>query len=275
MSITEDRYARLKGIGESAIASIREMAGALTSPYDRENTPETLARETLSLPESADDADDDNPFAPLTDDQWEEALEELNESDPEDRKEAARERIMEDPLSLEFRSGWETSPADFTAAEFCLLLTTGGPAVRIIGEIESGEPNRPRLQVQDWGTVWTDHLRTAVASVSSSDATFAPACVLPTPDPPRHGAVHRRRSFGPVLRHHTGVEIMSSSTLRASFVAPRKALIAAFAVAANNCPSRTPKELLKNVRVGINGHVRFESTRADMDAPLRPDQRPH
>lgn len=64
---------------------------------------------------------------------------------------------------------------------------------------------------------------------------------------------------------------MSANTLRASFVAPRKALIAAFAVAANNCPSRTPKELLKNVRVGINGHVRFESTDQEsyttVDAP--------
>ncbi len=35
---------------------------------------------------------------------------------------------------------------------------TGGPATRIIGELnEHGEPTRARLQVQDWGTPWTDY----------------------------------------------------------------------------------------------------------------------
>lgn len=39
-----------------------------------------------------------------------------------------------------------------------VLLSTGGPALRIIGGLdEYGQPNEPRLQWQDWGTPWTDH----------------------------------------------------------------------------------------------------------------------
>jgi hypothetical protein len=76
----------------------------------------------------------------------------------------ARERIQEDALSLEVRSDWYSPGADADddarkPAEFCLLLTTGGPAVRIVGDLdEHGEPSRPRLQVQDWGKPWTEYL---------------------------------------------------------------------------------------------------------------------
>lgn len=150
---------KLQTIGRGAFDSIAEMVAALESPYDRENTPETLIRDTLALPATADDADDDNPFAPLTDEQWEEGLESLNESDPEDRKEAARERIEEDPLSVQVRSAWENSPEDFDAAEFCILLSTGGPATRIVGELDRGEPISARLEAQDWFTPW-EALRT-------------------------------------------------------------------------------------------------------------------
>jgi hypothetical protein len=39
-------------------------------------------------------------------------------------------------------------------------LTTGGPAVRIIGELDGGEVESARLEVQDWGTPWTEHCTT-------------------------------------------------------------------------------------------------------------------
>lgn len=71
--------------------------------------------------------------------------------------EAARETIQEDPLSLEFRSGWVTNRDDMQPEEFCLLLCTGGPAVRIIGDIDRGEATNPRVQYQDWGTPWTEY----------------------------------------------------------------------------------------------------------------------
>lgn len=70
----------------------------------------------------------------------------------------ARERIMEDPLSLEVRSDWTALGEKLTASEFCILLCTGGPAVRIVGELsQHGEPESCRIQHQDWGTPWTEH----------------------------------------------------------------------------------------------------------------------
>ena len=41
--------------------------------------------------------------------------------------------------------------------EFCILLSTGGPASRIRGELDNGEPCRAWLEVQDWGTPWTQY----------------------------------------------------------------------------------------------------------------------
>jgi hypothetical protein len=73
-------------------------------------------------------------------------------------EERARRRIEEGPLSLEVRSGWHTpGDEDVQAEEFCILLGTGGPAARIIGELNSfGEPETASYQFQDWFKPWTD-----------------------------------------------------------------------------------------------------------------------
>lgn len=74
---------------------------------------------------------------------------------------AARERILESALSVEVRSGWY-SPGDpdntqEKPAEFSILLSTGGPALRLIGELnEHGEPETARLEHQNWGTPWME-----------------------------------------------------------------------------------------------------------------------
>lgn len=40
--------------------------------------------------------------------------------------------------------------------EYEILLSTGGPALRILGKIgDHCEPSTAELQVQDWGTPWT------------------------------------------------------------------------------------------------------------------------
>jgi hypothetical protein len=72
-------------------------------------------------------------------------------------EESARERISEDPLSVEVRSDWASPGESLEAAEFCILLCTGGPAVRIRGELDRGEPVRAWLEHQDWGTPWTQY----------------------------------------------------------------------------------------------------------------------
>ena len=65
--------------------------------------------------------------------------------------------IHEDPLSIEilYRGAPHEEP---TAMGFEMLLSTGGPAVRIVGELDlHGEPTRPRLEVQDWFLPWTEY----------------------------------------------------------------------------------------------------------------------
>lgn len=74
--------------------------------------------------------------------------------DCEDAEDAER-RIIEDPLSIEYRGTWQPGETP-EPADAILLLTTGGPAVRIIAELGRGGVTRARLQVQDWFTAWTD-----------------------------------------------------------------------------------------------------------------------
>ena len=73
----------------------------------------------------------------------------------------ARQRIEEDALSVEVRSDWHTpgsSDEDRKPAQFCILLCTGGPACRIMGELDENlEPHRAWLEHQDWGTPWTQY----------------------------------------------------------------------------------------------------------------------
>jgi hypothetical protein len=69
-----------------------------------------------------------------------------------------RERINEDPLCVEVRSDWHT-PGDknspMCGGEYNILLCTGGPACRIIGDLsEHGEPETARIEYQDWFTPW-------------------------------------------------------------------------------------------------------------------------
>ena len=67
----------------------------------------------------------------------------------------AKEAIDEDPLSVEVRSDWHTPGGDDKASEYMILLCTGGPAVRIIGELDDfQQPKTAKLEYQDWFTPW-------------------------------------------------------------------------------------------------------------------------
>jgi len=147
--MTDERTKQLEDIGRNAYKSIAEMVAALTLDWDR----------LEELQEERDDWEpDDNDGQ-----QWDEANEDdaaelaellMAKGDCEDRDDA-EQVIRDDPLSLEVRSGWTSPGADMEPEEFCLLLTTGGPAVRIVGEIDGGEACSARLEVQDWFTPWT------------------------------------------------------------------------------------------------------------------------
>lgn len=77
-------------------------------------------------------------------------------------QDAVTEYAQEMPLTVLVRSGWYF-PGAFEAepAEFEILLSTGGPACRIIGELDSGSVAwqsgcRPVMQHQDWFKPWTE-----------------------------------------------------------------------------------------------------------------------
>lgn len=79
------------------------------------------------------------------------------DTEDDDARDEARERILEDALSVEVRSDWEVPGATFTASEYRVLLCTGGPAVQIVGNLsEHGEPETARLMYQDWFTPWSE-----------------------------------------------------------------------------------------------------------------------
>lgn len=118
--------------------------------WDQANPDEAEEIKTLEDAEAALDAWD------------EEHREEITElktaaGDCESREDA-EQRIVEDPLSVEVRSGWVTpgqGEETGTYDEFQILLCTGGPAVRIMGELSNNQPSRAWIEYQDWGTPWT------------------------------------------------------------------------------------------------------------------------
>jgi hypothetical protein len=169
----------LKNVGRNAMAALREMVAALECDYDRL---EELRDEwkdhqeaIIDLTKQRDDAlkgDADreellalnNELLSAMDNvqAWQDEnmteLAELEEAAGEcESRDDAETRIQEDPLSIEYRSGWVSDKSDMVPEEACILLTTGGPAVRIIVELDDGQPHRAYMQVQDWGTPWTDY----------------------------------------------------------------------------------------------------------------------
>jgi hypothetical protein len=88
----------------------------------------------------------------------------VEECDEYHNPEAARDAILDDPLSVEVRGGWHTPGAIDACApyEYKILLCWGGPAVQIVGMLDdANEPCSARLQYQDWFTEWTDYPLTA------------------------------------------------------------------------------------------------------------------
>jgi hypothetical protein len=118
---------------KAQLANIRELVAALTLLETRTGGPVTIDGETF---------------------------------DDEDK---VRERIEETPLSVLVRSDWfeshilsDDSPHTrglvyISPAEFEILLCTGGPAVRIVGGLDRGQPDTVHLQWSEWGVPWTDY----------------------------------------------------------------------------------------------------------------------
>lgn len=165
---------------QAQMDSIRDMVAALDLDFDRL---EELRAERTNLTDELeaaadcvryhhnDELDENGPeiehaeYRRCRDElaEWDEEnadeLEELEAAagDCSDRDEA-EERIQDDALSVEVRSDWHTPGDGSDPTEFQILLCTGGPAVRIMGEMEQGEPSRAWLEYQDWGIPWTERV---------------------------------------------------------------------------------------------------------------------
>ena len=68
-------------------------------------------------------------------------------------RQEAEERIHEDALGVMIRSSWHAPGRDGVDVpiEYCIMLCTAGPAVRIVGDLNKyGEPVSARIEHQDW-----------------------------------------------------------------------------------------------------------------------------
>lgn len=90
-----------------------------------------------------------------------EGLRKAREDEDDKAIESAEQSIQEDPLSIEVSHGWHAPGANLSGEApeaFRILLGTGGPAVRLAGDLDQyGQPKDTRLEVQDWGTPWTEY----------------------------------------------------------------------------------------------------------------------
>lgn len=136
--------------------TITSMVAALGADYDRFEELRDMAedRDTIMDVDEAEELRELRAAATVDGDEFTSA-------------DKVRERIEESVLEIIVRDEWYTPGHREDAApdEFAILLTTGGPALRIRGELdEHKEPRRAWLEYQDWGTPWTEFHGEGVAS---------------------------------------------------------------------------------------------------------------
>ena len=77
--------------------------------------------------------------------------------DNDEAREEAEQVIHEDALSVEINYGWQVpgAPQEDGPEEYAILITTGGPAIRVRGKLDKySEPETAYLEVQDWFIPW-------------------------------------------------------------------------------------------------------------------------
>ena len=134
-----------KGQAIAQCRSIGEMVAALELDWDR----------LAELRDERREAEDPTAWDEENGDEMAELTEAAGEYES---LEDAEQAIDNDPLSVQVRSGWYT-PGEGSPdpEEFEILLCTGGPAVRIRGELGMHlEPYRAWIEYQDWFTPWTE-----------------------------------------------------------------------------------------------------------------------
>ncbi len=85
-------------------------------------------------------------------------IEEMDWAEDPDRESVAdgiHDMVQEDALEVKVREGWHEVGEDAEMAQYRILISTGGPALRMVGALEGFEPDSAGLEWQDWGTPWT------------------------------------------------------------------------------------------------------------------------
>lgn len=142
--------------------SVAAMVAALNVDYDRL---ETLKDELAEIKEEfdADPANAGVDFAWIarnhpnfSSEQYDELAQLIADAGENTDEDRAREAIQNDALEVQVREDWKNPGEDSTPSEFMILLCTGGPAVRIMGDLDEYlTPCRAYIEYQDWGTPWT------------------------------------------------------------------------------------------------------------------------
>ena len=77
---------------------------------------------------------------------------------PDELREAIEDELREEPLSvLVGHSGWVSPGSELVPNKFELMISTGGPAMRVVGEILYGSASDPVVEWQDWFKPWTEY----------------------------------------------------------------------------------------------------------------------
>lgn len=161
----ETFYEAAKKYADCAIGNIRDMVAAMEHAGECKGEAECPTCEgvgRLSTDYETLKAGDDCPTCEGSGEV--KCTEGSDSDDPEawHDEERARERIQEDALSVQVRGDWHT-PGDedaTKATEYEILITTGGPAARIVGDLDGyGQPDSARFEYQDWFKPWTEVIR--------------------------------------------------------------------------------------------------------------------
>ena len=90
-------------------------------------------------------------------------------------QDSARDAITESVRSVEVRRPWQCAGGEIEPpAEYRILLTTGGPALQLVGDLnEYGEPETAELRMWDWGVPWQAWGPEAPTAAGETLLTFA------------------------------------------------------------------------------------------------------
>ena len=141
--------------------SIAEMVRAINCDDERmADLLDDLADMVSAVDDAENDEEKTQAAADLSD--WKaendaELLELQNEAGNYADADHARQDIQEHPLEIATKSGWHAPGENGDDDEFMILLCTGGPAVRIVGELDQyKQPARAWIECQDWFISWQE-----------------------------------------------------------------------------------------------------------------------